>query len=646
MTIGSFCSVLLTPILAFAVGFSGLAQAADAQDRSEYDRLIEDVLIEVIEVKTFTSEIALEAGVGRVVGLGSALEEAKSDISNARSFPKEGRYASILPRSGDALVEQARTNANVQIVLALETLQKIETQVQLVSDSLSSTLQHIRDLDDSITSPGYGPTFEQALLAARQGLNDSVDSLSWTGLSEMKEAISSAADHLKGDQAEDSSDAAGFSAARSDLVKATDELRSSAEILLDVTSLTNQVGNDLAEAALAGLEEPDQASLGRGSESLFEGRDSLALAISASRELGSSLINATRSSVEGESAADGVFDAILAPPYGAVIDTAQTSASEAAAVAEEIEAELKAGMGRIEAALSSADEVWVDDPRVRNATIALTSQLRTAHSLLGSLLAELSGLEAGIRTINRFAAQIQDSDGQLVSSATLEAVIQAFDRAYESDPFVSWSSSAAILDEEFWTTYRLAQSALSVVGSGVELAVTAVDQVQSDVEGRVWGAAEDAVGGPSVVNPHCTTDNVDGVIIYYGDAGPNTCTGTSGPDIFWVRGGNDYAYGRDGHDQIHLGSGEDYGYGEDGPDHIWGGMHSDRLAGSNGDDVLEDNAKTSDANYFTGGPGVDKANMIDGDENDSFFSGTGVDPKPERDEVCWEFSCFADYWEQ
>jgi hypothetical protein len=130
----------------------------------------------------------------------------------------------------------------------------------------------------------------------------------------------------------------------------------------------------------------------------------------------------------------------------------------------------------------------------------------------------------------------------------------------------------------------------------------------------------------------CRVEEANGVHVYYGTTGSDTCTGTAGLDIFWMLSGGDTAYGRGYKDHLHMGAGGDGAHGEQGPDWIWGGNGSDNLWGGYGNDNIEDKKEhTNDSDNVYGGPGFDDGSIYDRDEKDYWRGGAGEDPEPSYD---------------
>ena len=167
----------------------------------------------------------------------------------------------------------------------------------------------------------------------------------------------------------------------------------------------------------------------------------------------------------------------------------------------------------------------------------------------------------------------------------------------------------------------------------------------------------------------CTRQMVGGKWTYYGTSGNDTCTGTSGADVFWTYAGNDTVNGQGGNDEVHVGDGDDTvnaGPGADvlymgaGDDTAFGGTGNDTMSmgsyqndvsgveeahgedgndtinvavglqgwGGNGNDFLnmsESGYTPGEPSFFYGGPGRDDADISDGDFEDAFYGGFGND---------------------
>jgi Ca2+-binding RTX toxin-like protein len=96
--------------------------------------------------------------------------------------------------------------------------------------------------------------------------------------------------------------------------------------------------------------------------------------------------------------------------------------------------------------------------------------------------------------------------------------------------------------------------------------------------------------------------------------GPETVTGTSGPDVIRTGGGNDYIQGLSGRDRIYGGAAGDLISGGTGRDRLYGGRAADTLYGGGGNDKMYGG---NGHDWLIGSKGKDG---LFGGEGDDFFN--------------------------
>ncbi len=129
-----------------------------------------------------------------------------------------------------------------------------------------------------------------------------------------------------------------------------------------------------------------------------------------------------------------------------------------------------------------------------------------------------------------------------------------------------------------------------------------------------------------------------GGVIFNGEDGNDTLTGSNQNDTLNGGNGDDWLYGLGGTDTLNGNAGNDMIYGGTGNDRLNGGAGNDTLIGEEDDDVLNGNAGTdvlwggSGNDTLNGGGGIDDLFGEDGDDvlnggaaNDNLYGGTGND---------------------
>jgi CSLREA domain-containing protein len=101
------------------------------------------------------------------------------------------------------------------------------------------------------------------------------------------------------------------------------------------------------------------------------------------------------------------------------------------------------------------------------------------------------------------------------------------------------------------------------------------------------------------------------IVNYVGTNGPDSLTGTLGPDAFMLLGGNDSAFGLAGNDVFCGAGGKDSEVGGPGHDRLYGDTGKDKLIGGLGDDLL---VGGGGADKLLGGVGADDLHANSGDD--------------------------------
>jgi Ca2+-binding RTX toxin-like protein len=149
------------------------------------------------------------------------------------------------------------------------------------------------------------------------------------------------------------------------------------------------------------------------------------------------------------------------------------------------------------------------------------------------------------------------------------------------------------------------------------VAGNATDNVHTDVENLVGGAAGDSVSGSDAAN---TLD---------GGAGDDTIEGKAGDDAIVGGQGNDQEAGGDGNDTTSGGDGNDAEAGGNGADQLAGDAGDDSLDGGGGPDVFAGGDGTDTGDYTSRTNGVNVT--IDGQPGDGeFLEGDNVEPDVEN----------------
>ena len=101
------------------------------------------------------------------------------------------------------------------------------------------------------------------------------------------------------------------------------------------------------------------------------------------------------------------------------------------------------------------------------------------------------------------------------------------------------------------------------------------------------------------------------IVDYVGTNGPDSLTGTPGPDAFMLLGGNYTAFGLAGNDVFCGAGGKDREVGGPGHDRLYGDTGKDKLIGGLGDDLL---VGGGGADKLLGGVGADDLHANSGDD--------------------------------